>query len=145
MTDDLIMTRCWQDIECFQIEIECKTEFIIVRGKVYTSDDLIDDLYNKIDLFLSGNMCTTSWQNGTRGDASTPCIAFQLLHKDELGHVQIEIFMEIDDGGTLCTHNCCFFVNTEIGLLYQFKDNVLKLKTPQLGTQVSLNKTEATR
>lgn len=142
MVDNLIITRFWQDIEFFQMEIECKTEFITVRGKVYTTDDLIDDLYNKIEMFLSGNVNSACWQNGTRGDITTPCITFQLFHKDELGHILIEVFMEIDDGGTLNTHNCCFYVNTEVGLLYQFKENLLKLKTPQLGIQISLNNTE---
>ena len=145
MTDDLLITRCWQDLEFFEIEIECKTEFIIARGKIYTTDSLIDDLYNKIEEFLSGDTNNTYWQNGTRGDITTPCVTFQFLHKDKAGHVLIEVFMEIDDGGTLCTHNCCFFVNTEIGLLYQFKENLLKLKNPHLGIQVSLSNTEMTQ
>ena len=142
MTDNLIITRVWQDIEFFQIEIKCKTEFIAVRGKVYTTDELIDDLYNKIEIFLSGSMNSTCWQNGTRGDVTTPCIALRFSNKDELGHVLIEVFMEIDDGGALSVHNCCFYVNTEIGLLYQFKENLLKLRTPQLGTQILLGNTE---
>lgn len=142
MTDNLIITRCWQDIEFFQIEIECKTELVVVRGKIYTTDDLIDELYNKIELFLSGNVDTAFWQNGTRGDTTAPCISFQFLHKDKLGHALIEVFMEINDGGTLNTHNCCFYINTEMGLLYQFKEHLLKLKTPQTGIQLSLNNIE---
>ena len=138
MADNLIITRFWQDIEFFQIEIECKTELITARVKVYTTDDLIDDLCNKIEGFLSGNVDSTYWQNGTRGDSTTPSITFCFSHKDKLGHILIEVFMEIDDGGTLDTHNCCFYINTEIGSLYQFKENLLKLKAPQLGIQISL-------
>ena len=142
MADNLIITRLWQDIEFFQIEIECKTELIAVRGKVYTTDDLIDDLCNKIEAFLSGHMDATCWQNGTRGDTTTPCTALRFSRKDELGHVLIEVFMEIDDGGALSTHNCCFYINTEVGLLYQFKENLPKLKAPQLGIRVSLTRAE---
>ena len=127
MLDNLIITRFWQDIEFFQIEIECKTEFISARGKVYTTDDLIDDLYNKIETFLSGKVYSTCWQNGTRGDATTPCISFQFFHKDKLGHILIEVFLEIDDGGALSAHNCCFYINTETGLLHQFNPNGLSL------------------
>lgn len=82
MIDNLIFTRNWQDIDFFQIAIEYKTEFLIVHGEVYTADDLIDDLYNKIDRFLSGNVDSSCWQNGTRGDASTPCITLRFFHKD---------------------------------------------------------------
>lgn len=138
MADSLTITRVWQDAYICEVEIKCETEHITVRGKVYTDDVLIDDLRNKIESFLEGKVDTTSWQNGTRGDMSTPCVSFQFSHKDKLGHVQIEVFMEIDDGGTLDKHNCCFYVNTEIGLLYQFKEKLLKLKQPQIGIQVFL-------
>lgn len=139
MVDNLIFTRIWQDIEFFQIGIECITELLAVRGKVYITDALVDDLHNKIERFLSGDVDSTYWRNGTRGDGTAPCITLQFFRKDNRGHILIEIFMEIDDGGTLSAHNCCFYINTEIGLLHQFKENLLKLKLPQLGIQISLD------
>lgn len=139
MTDNITITRVWQDWDLFQIEIECKTDLIVVRGKVYTTDALIDDLHRKIERFLSENMGTTCWQNGTRGDSTTPCITLVFSHDDKKGHVRIEVFMEIDDGGLLSSHNCCFYINTEIGLLYQFKENLLKLKIPKIGIHISLD------
>lgn len=142
MNDNLIITRVWNDVEFFQIEIQCKTELIDVRGKVYTTDDLIEDLYNKIEVFLSGKVSCICWQNGTKGDSTTPSIELRFSHKDKLGHELIEVFMEIDDGGSLSTHHCCFYLNTEFGLLYQFKEKLVNLRTPQLGVQVILNRTE---
>ena len=138
MADSLTITRVWQDSCIYEVEIKCETEHITARGKVYTDDVLIDDLHNIIESFLEGKADIISWQNSTRGDMSTPCVSFKFSHKDKLGHVQIEVFMEIDDGGTLDKHNCCFYVNTEIGLLYQFKEKLLKLKQPQIGIQVFL-------
>lgn len=138
MVDNLIITRFWQDSEFFQIETECKTELICVQGRIYTTDALIDDLYNKIELFLSGNVDSTCWENGTKGDKTAPCIMLRFSHKDTLGHVLIEVFMEIDDGGTLDSHHCCFYINTEVGRLYQFKENLNLIKIPQLGTRISL-------
>ena len=139
MNDNIIITRLWQDVDFFQIEIECKTELIVVRGRVYTTYILIDDLYDKIGTFLSGNVNSICWQSGTKGDLTTPCLMLKFLHKDQLGHILIEIFMEIDDGGQPSTHNCCFYLNTEIGLLYQFRENLLNLKTPKLGISILLN------
>ena len=142
MIDNLIITRFWQDVEFFQIEIQCKTEFIFVTGKVYTTNSLIDDLYNKLEMFLSGKVKTICWENGKMGDSTTPSIRMHFLSKDNLGHVLVEVFMEIDDGGSLSSHNCCFFLNTEIGLLHQFKKKLLSLKTPQLGVRISLNSSQ---
>lgn len=139
MIDNIFIKRLWQDADFFEIEVECRNEFIIAREEVYTTNALIDDLCSKIDIFLSEKADTICWKNGTKGDWSTPCTMLTFFHKDNRGHVQIEVFMEINDGGSLNTHNCCFFVNTEIGLLQQFRENLLKLKTPQIGIEISLN------
>lgn len=140
--DNIIIKRFWQDVDFFQLDIVCKSKYIIAHGKVYTSDALIDELYNAIDFFLTKNEGTICWNNGRQGNLMTPNISFTFSYKDNLGHVQIEVFMEIDDGETVSGHNCCFYVNTEIGLLYQFKENLLKLKIPQLGMQISLTNQE---
>lgn len=139
MADNIIINRIWQDSDFFQIEIECQTDLIVARSKVYTSNDLIDDLYIKIEQFLLGNSSIICWRNGEQGDATTPCISFTFSHHDALGHVRIEVYLEIDDGGQLSIHNCCFYVITEIGLLYQFKEKLPILKNPQLGVHVSLD------
>ena len=141
MVDNIIITRVWQDIDFFQIEVQCKSEFIVATEKVYTTDTLIDDLYSKLELFLSGKSKTVCWQNGIIGDSTTPCIKLEFFNADKVGHVLVEVFMEIDDGGALSTHNCCFYLKTEIGLLYQFKEKLQNLKKPQLGVQIVLNKT----
>ena len=140
--DNIIIKRFWQDVDFFQIDIVCKSEYITAHGKVYTSDALIDELYSAIDSFLAKNESTVCWNNGPLGNLMTPNMSFVFSYKDNLGHIQIEVFMEIDDGKTASYHNCCFYVNTEMGLLYQFKENLLKLKTPQLGIQISLNEQE---
>lgn len=142
MNDNITIMRSWQDIDFFEIDIECKTRLITVREKIYTTDDLIDDLYKKIEMFLSKDDKPICWSNGTKGNDSTPCVIFRFSRKDRLGHVLIEVFMEIDDGGSLDFHHCCFYVNTEIGLLYQFKNSLPNLKIPELGIRVELNHTE---
>ena len=139
MIDNLVITRFWQDVDFFQLEIQCKTQLIEAIGRVYTTDALIDDLYNKLNMFLSGEEKTICWQSGTMGDDTTPCIKLQFISKDELGHILVEVFMEIDDGGALSAHNCCFYLNTEMGSLYLFKEQLKKLKVPQLGVQIQLN------
>lgn len=138
MVDNIIFSRSWQDSEFFQIQVECISDLITVRGEIYSSSDYIDDLVRTINLFLVENVNGICWQNGTKGDGSTSCMALTFYRKDDLGHISIEVYMEIDDGGRLCKHNCCFYVNTEYGLLYQFRDNLQKLKVPKLGDKVSL-------
>ena len=139
MIDNLTITRVWQDDDFFQIEVNCNNQFASAKSRIYTDDCLIDDLYNKVGMFLSGQEDSVFWQNGTKGNATTPCISLRFLHKDKVGHIFIEVFVEIEDGGDFDTHNCCFYINTEMGLLYQFRDKLLNVKKKQLGVQVSLN------
>ena len=47
--------------------------------------------------------------------------------------------MELDDGGEFSDHNCCFYINTEYGLLQRFRDQLPKLKQPELFSVVRLN------
>ena len=47
--------------------------------------------------------------------------------------------MELDDGGDYSNHNCCFFVNTEIGLLEKFKNELTHIKHQPPGVEIVLN------
>lgn len=47
--------------------------------------------------------------------------------------------MELDDGGSYSSHNCCFYLNTEIGLLEKFCEKIPTLKQNLLGIKVVLN------
>lgn len=66
------------------------------------------------------------------------CI-FSLFRDDELGHIAIEVFAELDDGGDYSKHNCCFFVRTEYGLLMNFCDHLDQLKNGSVGCEIRLN------
>lgn len=139
MADNIMITRIWEDVDFFQIQIECKTDLVVIREKVYITDNSIDELCGIIEMFLSERASSFFWQNGMKGDDTTPCISMRFVKKDKNGHVLIEVFMEIDDGGKLSSHNCCFYINTEMGLLQRFKEKLPKIMNHQVGIQVSLN------
>ena len=103
------------------------------------TDSLIDELFRQITRFLSGEVEECRWANKERGDNSTACLSLRFLRKDRLGHVLAEVYMELDDGGEFNDHNCCFYINTEYGLLQRFRDQLPKLKQPELFSVVRLN------
>lgn len=140
MKDYIQMERIWQDEHLFKMKIECVSEFVDIINCVYTSNECIDDLIDIIRKFLRGKVSGSLWENGERGDDSSAYISMEFLYKDKLGHIQIEVYMEIEDGGKFSKHNCCFYVNTEIGLLTEFCQNLSKLKNTILGEKVILNR-----
>ena len=141
MQDYIAIERIWQDSDFFEIELTCCSDIITAVSKVYTSNESIDNLSDKIKNFINGDVKDCFWENGERGDNTTACVSMNFFREDKLGHIKIEVFMELDDGGKFSKHNCCFFVNTELGLLAEFQKNIFKIKNQQLGEKVVLNQT----
>ena len=79
------------------------------------------------------------WANGEKGDGSTACLSLRFFNKDKLGHINIEVYAELDDGGKHSEHNCCFFVETEYGLLMNFSERLDRLKNRPAGCEIRLN------
>ena len=130
MDDYLSIQKIWQDTDFAEFEITGSSPVITAKTAVYMTDSLIDELFRQITRFLSGK---------ERGDNSTACLSLRFLRKDRLGHVLAEVYMELDDGGEFSDHNCCFYINTEYGLLQLFRDQLPKLKQPELFSVVRLN------
>ena len=138
MTDNIEMKRVWQDTDFFEILITCTSKTISASTEVYLTDATIDDLYNQIKAFLQFERSEVLWASGERGNQSTPSVAFRIFMKDSSGHVRIETFMELNDGGNLDKHNCCFYVNTEFGMLYNFNIKLPHIKEKVIGKTISL-------
>ena len=132
MDDYLSIQKIWQDTDFAEFEITGSSPVITAKTAVYMTDSLIDELFRQITRFLSGEV--EEW-----GDNSTACLSLRFLRKDRLGHVLAEVYMELDDGGEFSDHNCCFYINTEYGLLQRFRDQLPKLKQPELFSVVRLN------
>lgn len=143
LNDYIEAYKLWQDNDLIQLRIVCSSTSITATSKIYVSDSLIDDLIHQIQQFLSGKVDESFWANGDRGDHSIACVSLRFLHKDKLGHVLIEVFMELDDGGDYSKHNCCFYIKTEIGLLTTFCEKLPLLKQKTSGIKLILNDSEA--
>ncbi|MBO5333432.1 MAG: hypothetical protein J6B37_04875 [Clostridia bacterium] len=139
MNDNIIIKKMWQDSEVIQLKVTCFSSVAAAVSKIYVSDYLIDELINQIGRFLNGNIEEGLWANEETGNDSTACVALRFIKKDKLGHIIIEVFAELDDGGNYAKHNCCFFVSTEYGLLMNFCENLIKLKDCLEGYEIKLN------
>lgn len=139
MRDYIDIQKLWYDHDLAQFAIVCSSAVITASAKIYVTDALIDDLVHQIKQFINGQVIESYWANEKKGDSSTTCVSLRFLPKDKLGHVLIEVYMELDDGGDYSSHNCCFYLNTEIGLLERFCEKLPKLKQKSLGIELSLN------
>lgn len=138
MVDNIKIERIWQDEDFFEISVTCSNNVITASTEVYVTDLSIKQLQNEIAQFLQFEKSEIFWKSGERGNQTTPCVEVNICMKDSSGHVLIESFMELNDGGSLDKHTCCFYINTELGMLHEFNSKLSMLINPVIGTRVSL-------
>ena len=139
MKDNIIFSKIWEDDDIIELKVECSSSVATISSQIYVSDSLIDELIFQIKQFLDGNIEEGLWANEDKGNDSTACVSLRFFSKDKLGHIIIEVFAELDDGGNFNEHNCCFFVGTEYGLLMSFCESLVCLKNHPVGYEIRLN------
>ena len=141
MEDNIVFSKIWQDDCLIELRVTCTSSVASVISSIYVSDDSINELICKIRQFLYSKDSdeTSSWSSIGSEDGPVACVSLRFLKKDMLGHIAVEVFAEIDDGGSYSEHNCCFFVNTEYGLLLNFCDRLVQLKERPVGYEIQLN------
>jgi len=125
--NNIIMKKVWQDGDIIEMAIECSSNTIAAKTQVYMQVSQLNKLYEGLTLFLTDGIEGFSWISGEFGDDTTACTQFSFLYKDSQGHIVIEVTMELDDGGPLSKHTCCFFVYTELGALTSFRNQLALL------------------
>lgn len=141
MQDNIVFRKIWEDDAVMELKATCTSSVVSVTSAIYVSEDMLDELASKIKKFLSGDGDEELWENQERGDRCTACLSLRFLQKDKHGHITIEVFVELDDGGTYTEHNCCFFTHTEVGLLESFAEALIALKNGAAGFEIRLNNT----
>ena len=136
--DMIIFKKTWEDQFCFEVEIYAKANTIATCMKSYTTAESINMLADGIKKFAVTNNGEYLWENGEKGDHSTPFVSMDFRSIDKIGHIIIEIYMEIDDGASLDKHNCCFFVKTERGLIDRFENELRFLSHGDIGSTAIL-------
>lgn len=139
MKDNIIFNKIWEDDDIIELKVVCSSSVATITSQIYVSDSLIDELICQIKQFLEGNIEEGLWANEDKGNDSTACVSLRFFSKDKLGHIIIEVFAELDDGGNFTEHNCCFFVGTEYGLLMNFCESLVYLKNHPVGYEIRLN------
>lgn len=134
----LSIERIWEDVDLFEIEVIAQSEIISASVRSYTTVASINELASRLVTFPQKIDDRYIWENGDKGDDSTPYVSLEFWCEDKLGHIVIEVYMELDDGASYNKHNCCFFVKTEAGLLNSFGKSLVLLNEQGIGKKITL-------
>lgn len=134
----LSIERIWEDVDFFEIEVIAQSEIISASVRSYTTEASINELALRLATFAQKIDDRYIWENGDKGDDSTPYVSLEFWCEDKLGHIVIEVYMELDDGASYNKHNCCFFVKTDAGLLNSFGKSLVLLNEQGIGKKIAL-------
>lgn len=132
-------TRIWEDDYFFELECKAYSNNISLKMNAYVDDKTIDELSNKIKQFINLKTKDFVWETSKNGNDTTPNFIMKVFYRDNVGHLRIEIYGEIDDGASYDEHNCCFFIDgIEAGQLERFGKRILYLKNQGTGMKISI-------
>ena len=137
--DTLSIARIWEDADFFEIEVVAQSEHIRATVKSYTTAKAINELSARLMEFPQKPDDRYIWENGNKGDDSTPFVSLEFWCADKLGHIIVEVYMELDDGASFSKHNCCFYIKTEAGALNRFGRSLAVLNERGTGQRIDLN------
>ena len=118
--NNIIIKKNWQDEQIVELQVTCVSDRITATTEVYSTIRSLEDLANRLGQIINGELREAFWECSEKGEGTTPYLSLRFETVDMRGHIRIEVFMELDDGGEPNKHTCCFYVKSELGLLESF-------------------------
>lgn len=135
--DYLSFEKIWQDNELLELKISAGSEFVSAYQNCYIQDSALGAIAEEIAGYFCNYTEPCYLEFGKKEGANTPAFSMCILPADVSGHIKIEVDMEIDDNDTRA-HRCCFYVNSELGMVEKFGHSLKRLISGEIGEKVSL-------
>ena len=136
--NNIVLTKKAEDkeINWMYLDIECISNLVAAKISCMTSNVEIDENIKNIDVYLS-NSGKLEVVIGF-GLGVDPNIEIKILRINQNGHLKLEINLDVDDSDCDSDiHKCIFFIETELGLLEQFKERLKLMSKCNSGESIS--------
>lgn len=135
--DTIVFEKVWQDNELLELKISARSEFVTAYQKCYIQDTALEEIAEKICDYMKDYKQSCYLEFGHKSGNYSPAFSMCLMAADNSGHVKIEVDIEIDDNDTR-THRCCFYVNSELGLIEKLGYSLKKIIREEVGSKADL-------
>lgn len=135
--DNIKIKKIWQDGAIISINVIAISEFVTVQQDYYVDKRTITSAGIKIINFLEEKKKKLYVQFGEKAKKFTPAFSILIEKIDEIGHLNIEADMQIEDGGE-SKHNCKFNIKGEIGALHSLGRKISQFSQTKVGYECSL-------
>ena len=137
MQDNLTFEKTYQNDTLIELKISASSEYASAYQHCYIQDIELKNIAEKICNYVDNYSEACYLEFGHKQGNYTPAFSMELLPADSFGHVKIEVDIEIDDNDSR-SHRCCFYVNSELGLVGQLGKTLKELVAGPIGESVSL-------
>lgn len=133
--DNINIKKIWSDNELnSEIIIIAKSEYVNIMQQSYISQSESIDIGKQIILYSQLNGKEDLYvEFGIKSGNYTPAFSMKFLKLDNLGHINIEIDMEIDDNEERL-HRCIFYVKSDLGSIEKMGNFILNISKSKIGT-----------
>ena len=139
MTDCISFKKIRTESSCTELCVTASNSVICACAKIYVTAQMLEELKEQITAFLNESDLEGYWENDVPGIGGPPCVTLRLLPEKASDHVLIEIYMELNDGGSFMEHHCRFYVPSTRTRLAEFARNLPAFAADQDGAQITLN------
>lgn len=136
--NNLIFEKVWQDEELCELKITAFSQYVNAYQFCYVEKNFLQEISEIILNYIKNYSKECYIELGKKEGDFTPAFSMKFLPADIYGHVKIEVDLEIADNETRI-HRCCFFVESELGLIEKIGKRFLILEDSDLGSVCALN------
>lgn len=139
--DNIIFEKIWQDNSLIELRISANSKFVSAYQNCYIEDKELEEIANKVIEYAERYTESSYLEFGRKEGNYTPAFSMCIMPADMSGHVKIEVDIEIADNDTR-SHRCCFYVNSELGLIERLGTALQLLAMGQDAQEASLCRPE---
>ena len=138
MADYICFQKNRIEPECMELKVTAQNSVISASAKIYITAAMLEELQEQIHSFLQEPDLEGYWENDVPGIGGPPCVTLRLLPEEDPRLVLIEIYMELNDGGSFMEHNCRFYVAATREQLSRFSQGIQEFCASEVGAQLTL-------
>ncbi len=136
--NNIYIEKIWSDSDLIEILVIANSEYVTAKQSCYIQkEDLIKNANRLIEYVCENSEEELYLEFGQIKGNFTPAFSMRFIQKDLLGHINIEMDIEIADISDR-SHRCKFFVEAELGSIERLCKKLTRLSDEEVGTSCSL-------
>ena len=135
--DNVIITKIWSDADFFEVDIKFVSEYVVITQPYYLQEYQITNIVKELLALCNFSKSEIYIKLGEYDDKNRSSLFMHII-TNKNGCVKFDITMSIIDDSEP-VHKCSFFINSEIGLIYNFISKLETLCDIEVGEAINLS------